>query len=578
MKELSVLLRPVLWSVKNDIMRFNRSFYKKALFYSASSIFFIGAVSKLLSLGMVRLQSLSPEVFSVLLIKGYSLIFMIVFFIQIINGAVLALSSYYQAGDLEVLFTSPVDRTALFFSRLIETHLRASWMLVIFGIPLLVSSGLLFHAGVFYYIYALALFFAFSVIAVNIGAGTTIFLSRVFHAGQLKKYLLSVGVAAVVLLVTLLRIFRPERFVNPELFANLTLFVAGLKAPSFALLPNRWLSEALFGYTGKAFTVDTVACISLLFLSAYVTTLFVEFVFRRYHFKGWGLLQEGRVELGGKRAAPSDGSVRRGPTASKLIDLMTRSFDVRSGVLLKKDLLVQLRDARNVHQALILLSLTVIYLFSVASLPIDWEGYSVRLKYTVAFFNLGLILIIIAAVCSRLVYPTVVSEGNSLWLIKTSPVSPWRYIRTKFILSFAPVLLLGELLTVISSSLIGLGRSFLILKVLTTALVSLSLVSVTIAFGVSDLRRAAVNGLGCKERSGNTAHMLFSVFLILFTLAIGIIPTFLYFLKEAGRSALTQKAWLAIGGAVGLILLMNLIVTAFSLRLSVKRLERMDLS
>ncbi|MCL5422706.1 MAG: hypothetical protein M1461_09615 [Nitrospirae bacterium] len=498
-------------------------------------------------------------------------------FIQIINGAVISLNSYYQSKDLEILFTSPVNRTSLFFSKLFETHLKASWMLVIFGLPLLVSSGLFFHAGVFYYPYALILFFAFSVILVNIGAGITIFLANIFHAGKLRRYLLSMGIIAVVLLVTLLRIFRPERFVNPELFANLTLFVTEIKAPSFILLPNRWLSESIFNFLGKAFTGDTIAYVSLLLLTAYITTLFLEFVFRRYHFKGWGLLQEGGITLKGRLAGSRGESVRRGLAVSKLIDPLTRTFDVRSRVLLKKDFLVQMRDVKNIHQILILLSLIVIYLFSIASLPLNWEAYEAQLKYTVSFFNLGLILIIIASLCSRLIYPAVVSEGISLWIMKTSPMTPRRYVWTKFFFFFIPLFILGQLLTLFSSFFIGIEKEFVLLMITTTALLSFSLVSMTIAFGISDVKYAAADTAQEQMRTGSTGHMLISVFLILFTLALEIIPIFLYFLKEAEKAAFTQKAWFMIGAVIVALFLVNLLVTGLSMRLGVKRFERIEL-
>ena len=225
-KELCILLAPVFWSIKNDFIRFDRSFYKKIFFYTVSSGIFIFLITKLLSIGMTKLQNLSSDVFNVLLIKGYSLIFIIIFFVQIFNGLVISLNTYYQSKEMEVLLTSPVNRTSLFFSKLFETHIKASWMLIIFGIPLLISSGLLYHTSLIYYVYSLSLFAAFSIIPVNIGIGITIFLSNIFHIRRLKKYLLSTGIVAVVLLVTLLRIFKPERFVNPELFANLTLFIS----------------------------------------------------------------------------------------------------------------------------------------------------------------------------------------------------------------------------------------------------------------------------------------------------------------------------------------------------------------
>ena len=578
MKALSILLAPTFWSLRNDIVRFNRSFYKKLFFYAASSGIFIFLVTKLLNIGMTKLQNFSADVFSALLIKGYSLIFAVIFFIQIINGFVISLGAFYQAKDLEVLFTSPVERTSLFLSRLFETHFKASWMLIIFGIPLLASSGLLRHANPFYYLYAILLFAAFSIIPVNIGSTAAMLLSSLVNIRKMKKFLLSAGILAVALFATLMRIFRPERFVNPELFANLTLFIAEMKTPDFILLPNRWLSESVFSYLGKTFSIDLLIYVSLLLLTAYVTAIFLFMVFKRFHYRGWVMLQDGGIVVKSRRAEPSaTASAAKGEIISKRVDPFVWMVGAQSGTLIKKDLLYQVRDPKNVHQMLILISLIVIYLFSVASLPLNWEGYAIQLKYIVSFFNLGLVLIIIAALCARLVYPAVVSERSSFWLLKSSPLTPKRLIWTKFFFFLVPIFLLGQALTLASSFFIGVGKAFALLQIATTALLSLSLVSLAVASGVSDFRREAAEAQQEETKTGGTALMLGSVFLILVTLALEIIPTFLYFLREAGKTGFTQKAWIMIGGAILLILITNLIVTALSIRVSIRKVDKLEL-
>src|SRR3990170_3625524 len=90
MKELYILLAPALWAVKNDIVRFNRSFYKKIFLYAALSGLFLFLITKLLNIGLARLQGLSADLFSLILLKGYSLVFMLIFFMQIINGFVIS--------------------------------------------------------------------------------------------------------------------------------------------------------------------------------------------------------------------------------------------------------------------------------------------------------------------------------------------------------------------------------------------------------------------------------------------------------------------------------------------------------
>ncbi len=570
MKELIILLSPFFWSIKNDIIRFHSSFYKKASLYAVSSLLFIFLLTRLLNIGMLKLQNISADVFNVLLAKGYALIFIIIFLVQIINSIIISLNTFYQSKELEILLTSPVNRTSLFFSRLFETHLKASWMLLIFGIPLLVSSGLLFHPNILYYFYSFLLFFFFSAIPVNIGVCIAIIISGIFHIRRLRNFMLSAGVISAITIAALLRFFRPERFVNPELFANLTLFLSEMSTPTFILLPNRWLSESLFNLLGKSFNIYTIIFISLLILTSYITTILSQIIFKRYHHRGWGLLQKGGIILEGKRHY-----------SSFLFNLLLRLssiFNRKSIALVVKDLLCQIRDITNIHQILILFSIIVIYLFSISALPLNWEYFSRQLRYIVSFFNLGLILIIITSVCSRIIYPAIVSEGSSLWLIKTSPIGIKSFIRTKFLFFFVPVFLIGQILTVFSSYLIGIEKGVFLLKIFTTSISSLSLVSMALFFGISDLRYKLNEGSNDKERSGSTIYMIVSVFLIFFTLALEVIPLFLYFLKDPTKPAFSARGWYLIGGVLTLLFLINLFITYISLRLSVRRLEKLQVS
>lgn len=569
MKGLLILLSPAVWSLKNDIVRFSGTFYKKAFFFVFSASLFIFLITKLLSTGMTRLQGMSQDVFSVLLIKGYSLIFMLIFLVQIINGLVLSLNTFYQSRDLDVLLTSPVNRTSLFFSKLFETHIKSSWMLVVFGIPLLLSAGLIYHADILYYFYALLLFAVFSIIPVNTGIALAMVIARFLNIRRLKRSLVSLGVVAAVLLVTLLRVFRPERFVTPELFANLTLFISEIKKPSFIVLPNRWLSDALFTYLGETGNIETPVFIALLFLTAYLTTVFLQMIFSKYYYTGWELMQEGDIRKRDK-----------GPGASQmllhsLIRRCTGVFRPESSALMQKDILYYIRDTRNIHQALITFSLIIIYLFSVAALPLNWEEYAVQLKYITSFFNLGLILIIIASVCSRFIYPAVASEAATLWLIRSCPMTSRRFIWTKFLFSLIPVLVLGQLLIIASSIFIGIDKAFILLMMVTTSLLSVSLVSMTIAFGISDVNRALKDFN--QKQTGSAIYMIASVSLILLTLALEIIPAFLYFLKAATQAEFAGRGWLIIGATTALLFIANFLITGFSLRQSINRIDNLDL-
>jgi hypothetical protein len=301
-------------------------------------------------------------------------------------------------------------------------------------------------------------------------------------------------------------------------------------------------------------------------------------VFKRYHYRGWGLLHEGDFIRIGR--SPHSGLItpfRKELVISEAIQRLLLVFGKRSRTLLRKDLLCQIRDERNVHQILILVSLIVIYLFSIAALPLNWVGYEAQLKYIVSFLNLGVILIIVASLCSRLVYPAIVSEGPFLWIMKTTPVTPKRYIWTKFLFYCVPLFLTGQLLAILSSLIIGIETAFIILQSATTALLSLSLPAMAVSFGASDMKRLRGDSPEVQVRTESASYMLVSIFLIFFTMALEIAPVFLYFLKESDQSVFTRKAWTIIGGMMFLLFIANLLVAFFSLRSGVKKIEKFDL-
>lgn len=573
MREMRTLLAPAFWAIRNDILRLHGAFYKKLFLLLSSGALFIYIITRMLNMGMSRLRDVAPEVFHIMLIKGFSLIFIILFFILIIDGFITSLNRLYQSRELEVLLTSPVKRDMIFLSRLIGIHMKTSWMPVVFGIPLLVSLGMILQAPLLYYAYSLLLFIIFATIPVNLGTALGIIMARFLRIGRLKNLLISAGVFTAITLSILLRAFRPERFVNPEFFANLKLFLIELRMPSLFLLPNRWLSDAIFSYLRSDYT-EVAIYVPLLILTSYMTVLMLLPIFRRFHYHGWSMMHAGEdVRLRhGAASRDTPGFLGRVISARPVRSLVSL-FNRQKMALLKKDILYQVKDVKNIHQHLILLALLAVYIMSIAALPLNWERYALKLRYIISFFNLGLILIIMASLCSKLFHPVIVSEGNALWIIKSSPLQARQYVMAKFIFLFLPIFLLGQALTVFSSFFIDTEAILLLLMVFTVGMLSLSLVSMGIAFSVSDLRDAVKKGEDEETKSGNTAYMILSVSLILLTLSLELLPIYLSFLRESFSITFAGRTWLFIGGVFLAVFVLNTTLTMISLRTGIRRFQ-----
>jgi hypothetical protein len=112
-----------------------------------------------------------------------------------------------------------------------------------------------------------------------------------------------------------------------------------------------------------------------------------------------------------------------------------------------------------------------------------------------------------------------------------------------------------------------------ILNIMTTTLVCFSLVGLAIYFGITDLKQITKGSAGEEIKTGNTIYMILSVFFILFILALEIIPLYLYFLKESVRVEFTHGAWLIMGSLLIVLIVVNFLVAAFSLRVSIRKFD-----
>ena len=71
--------------------------------------------------------------------KLLSFVTLIFLTILVISNIITAFSTYFLADDLQLLNTQPITHDVLFFSRFAETVASSSWMVVVFGAPVLLT-------------------------------------------------------------------------------------------------------------------------------------------------------------------------------------------------------------------------------------------------------------------------------------------------------------------------------------------------------------------------------------------------------------------------------------------------------
>jgi ABC-2 type transport system permease protein len=436
---------------------------------------------------------------------GLSWLFMTFLSFLAFSGVVTALSNLFLSEDLRLLLAAPVSVRRVFYSRFLRTISLASWMVVIFLVPVLVGVGIARCAPCMFYVTVLLAVVPFAVIPVAVGTALTVLLVNMCPARRARDILMLMGLLFAASIVLLVRFVQPERLLRVESLPDVTDFFTTLQSPVTPMLPSFWAGETLFAsLVGRRDWLHAGA----LWMTAGAFTVLLASTSERWYFTGYSKSQEAR---------------KARFTKLRILDWIALRLPlsvVRRNLLIK-DLKVFLRDVTQWSQLLLLLALVTVYLYNFSVLDLEHIPYmSGVIKNLYAFLNLGLAGLVMATVTVRFVFPAVSAEGAAFWIIRSSPISYRDFLWSKFWTGLVPVLLLSEILTIAANQFLGIDP---FLKVLTAAAIffmSFALVGLATGFGARYPRFLADNATQVAGSAGGVGFMIWAVAFILLTIGL----------------------------------------------------------
>jgi len=437
------------------------------------------------------------------------LIFVSFFAILLISNTVSALTTFYLAGDVGLLLAAPLPFRRLHHARFVETLLASSWMVLLFGLPVFLAYGVVYHAGPLFYCGAVAALIPFLVIPAALGVLVTTALVLLFPArGTRDALLLGVGllVGASVLGV---RLLQPERLAHPSGLVGFAGFLAAFGATGSPYLPTTWAAEVLIPLLG-ARDGEPVFYLGMLMSTAAMLFMVSATVVEHVFLTAWSRAQTGRVRATGSERL-----------LSRWLGLVAHPLPRLPGLLLVKDITVFLRDASQWSQLVLLCALVAIYLFNFAALPLnDGTPLAVAMRDLAAVFNLGLGGFVASAVAVRFVYPMVSLEGRAWWILRTAPVPLGRLWWSKFWIGFVPLLAFAALLVAITNHLLGVPPGLTVVFLLTLMPLTAAVVSLGLSFGAAYPRLDTQNAAQIATGFGAILYMLTCLGLIALVVAL----------------------------------------------------------
>jgi ABC-2 type transport system permease protein len=559
--ELWLLLRPMVLGLRNQIRFADRERRWRSLFLGVMGLGFAALLFVLAfrMLAYFRSVEVLGEHLARYLLQGVLVVFFgLLFFSNVIAG----LSRLYLSEDLGLCHAAPVPLEGLFLSRFVLTLVDSSWMLLIFGVPILAAYGLVFDARPAFYFTLFHMCLAMAIISGGLGVLLTMILVRVFPARRTREMVLLLSLVMMVALYIFIRFLRPERLADPEGFFSLIQYLDSLKGVRSPLFPAHWIAETLWGALmgsargGQGFQVllSWTTAFALIFINAWTACLI--------YGAGFSRAQEGR-----KRRV-------RGRILDSALGFVFGRRGRDLAALTTKDVRIFTRDNTQWSQLLLLGGLVIVYVYNFSVLPLDQVPLgSGFLLNEMAFFNMGLAGFVLTALATRFVFPAVSSDGEAYWIICSAPVGLPRYLKGKCLLFFWPMAAVGEFLVIVTNALLGVGAFMMVLTSVTMLFLTLGIVALAVGFGATYPKFKQQSVAQVSTGFGGVVYMIVSLTFIGLVVGLELWPAHLIFITTVHGGTISWPQWALLAGASGLIVMITALAVWQPLRIGISALK-----
>ncbi|HQO15275.1 MAG TPA: hypothetical protein PLB69_08605, partial [Smithellaceae bacterium] len=353
------LLRPRLLSAGNGLRADTQNHHRMRLFLFSfiGLIFWIGAF--LIFYRVLTYFQSVQDFGDILAMKLLSMMIITFFILLLFSGIINSLSHLYLSRDLSLVHSLPVTIRDIFLARWLLSAFDSSWMVVAFSFPVFLSYGLVYKAGIVFYLIALVAIICMCLMATAISSLIVLLSAAILPAGKIRTLFVILGVSLSLLLIVVLRMIRPEQLVNPDSFASVVLYLHSMQALNVPYLPTTWITDTVrlalkseWGPSLFNLALSASCFFSLIF--------FNEMAAASTYFRGFS-----RAQTTPKRLFKPVNF--RGHSWEGLLNFLSRP----AKAFAVKEIRSFFRDSTQWPQLFLICALIVVYLYNFSVLPLD---------------------------------------------------------------------------------------------------------------------------------------------------------------------------------------------------------------
>ncbi|MBF0450328.1 MAG: hypothetical protein HQK75_06480 [Candidatus Magnetomorum sp.] len=403
--------------------------------------------------------------------KLLSMILLTLFSLLIFSAILTSLSKLFLSKDLGLVHALPIPPETIFLSRWIESTFDSSWMMLLYTFPAFIAYGIVFNAHFSYVFFLFSSLLPLAMIAGGLSSLIVMPVVLMLPASRIRSIFVFLSLGLFITLYIAFRLMQPERFVNPEGFASIILYLRSISMPSTPILPSSWVFDALKSSISGDYA-ESLFHTGLLWSFGLLLICMNTIVARKIYFKGYSKTQtaQSRLISGNNQFLYCLMSKIHGPVRAVFI----------------KDIKTFWRDQTQWTQLFLIGALIVIYLYNFSVLPFDQSPVnSLYIENLFSFLNIALAAFVLTAIGARFVFPSISHEGMAFWIIQSSPITIRTYLWIKFWGYFLPLFLLSEVLIITTNILLHVNTFMMFLSVITIACISPGVVALGIGLGAA---------------------------------------------------------------------------------------------
>lgn len=495
------------------------------------------------------------------LLHRFASVTLFIFFTAVnIGNTIVSFSTLYKSKEVFFLMTKPIGFHHIFIIKFLDNFFHSSTTLLLIIAAVLFGYGSYFNLGLDFYLITLFLqIIPFMLTAACLGVILLMTILKLAQKFGIRRIIIGISLIYLSLLVLFFDVSNPILLVTKvmEYYPDINRYFGFLDNSLATLLPNFWLSEALYWISNGSYIkalpyIIFQIMLSLLFLTAAIMLA------KKWYYSTWITSQQ--INFSFKRKKEKSTSL----LAFGKKSILKPQFEV----LVKKEFWLFFREPSQYLHMMVILVLIGIFVASISNLDIKLlNAYNTNLKTVIYLIVFLFNVFLIASLALRFVFPLVSLEGQTYWKIKSSPLNGTKLLMIKFFTFLTIVLIIGQLINYFSHFrypfILTLTSS------INTFFVTITLVSLNFAMGSMFANFNEKSPIKLASSQGASLTFLFTVIYLVFLMVILFFPLHNFFSlsnpdSSAGKLLFTSSL-------IGIIALLVMIV---SLSISSKSLQQ----